>query len=107
MKKVIPLLLLLFISLSSIAFAEQGQVVFYNTTRQTFVVATSSGYTCGEVFMFGTGLWELKRGDMLAGPLNSYGSHDVYDLERDRTIKVWIDDVMLSQDAAFDWIQNH
>ncbi|WP_295155293.1 hypothetical protein [Selenomonas sp. AE3005] len=107
MKKVLPLLLLLLITLSAVAFAEQGQVVYYNTNRQSVVIATASGYTCGEVTMFRSGFWELSRGDMLAGDLNSYGSHDVYDLSRDRMISLWIDDVMLSQDAAFDWIQNH
>jgi hypothetical protein len=107
MKKIIPLLLLLLISLSSIAFAEQGQVVYFNSNRYSVVIATSSGYTCGEVTMFKTGLWELDRGDMLAGDLNSFGSHDVYDMARDRTISLWIDDVMLNEDQAFDWIQNH
>lgn len=39
-------------------------------------------------------------GDTLVGELHSYGFKDLYDINRDSSTHVWIDDYMLSEDSA-------
>lgn len=107
MKKVLPLLLLLLITLSAVAFAERGAVAYFNSNSYSVVIYTENGYTCGEVTMFKSGLWELERGTIIAGDLSSFGIHNVYDITNNRDITIWIDNFWMSEDQAINWIQNH
>ena len=105
MKKKITILLtlLLLIMTSCTAFAKKGVVVFYNSSGK-IAIQTDYGYTVGEVMSVPI---MLDRGDTVTGDLESYGTHDIYDITTDETFSLWVDDYWLSRDRAIDWIQRH
>ena len=90
---------------SSSVFASRGVIAFYGERSDILVIRTQSGYyTCGEVF--GLAPWNLSRGDIVMGDLDSFGFHDVYDYSIDESFQLFIDEIYLNEQQAAKWIQS-
>ena len=103
MKKFIALAVLFCaVTISSTASAARGVVAFYNRSSNKIVIATQQGYTCGEVMNFPM---RLDRGDVVVGDLESFGTHEIYNLTDDENFSVWIDNFWLSESQVRDWLE--
>ena len=103
MKKfVISVVMFCVVTISSTVSAARGVVAFYNHSSNKIVIATQMGYTCGEVMNFPM---RLDRGDVVAGNLESYGTHEIYNLTDDENFSLWIDNFWLSEEQAIDWLE--
>jgi len=87
---------------SSTASAARGVVAFYNQSSNKIIIATQMGYTCDKVMHFPR---RLDRGDVVAGDLESYGTHEIYNLTDDENFSMWIDNFWLSEEQAIDWLE--
>ena len=87
---------------SSTASAARGVVAFYNQSSNKIIIATQMGYTCGKVMSVPI---MLSRGDVVAGDLESYGTHEIYNLTDDENFSMWIDNFWLSEEQAIDWLE--
>ncbi|MBD3879812.1 MAG: hypothetical protein SR1Q5_09095 [Quinella sp. 1Q5] len=106
MKKFIALVVVLCaVMITSSASAAKGVVVFYGERSNKIIIETDSGhYTCGEV----SGLpFRLRRGDEVAGELESTGRHELYNITEDESFYVWISDYWLNKERAFDWLERN
>ena len=103
MKKFV-LLVIMFctVMISSTASAARGVVAFYNQSSRKIVIATQMGYTCGKLMDFPIG---LNKGDVVAGDLESFGTHEIYNLTDDENFSIWIDNYWLSEDRVIDWLE--
>ena len=105
MRNFLSLIMALFVfATTSVAFATKGQIV-YCKNDYYIVIATNNGYTCGNIF--GLAPWNLSRGDYVAGELESYGTHEIYDISIDDSFSLWIDEYWMNADRAMDWIERH
>ena len=41
----------------------------------------------------------------MAGDLESYGTHEIYNLTDDENFSMWIDNFWLSEEQAIDWLE--
>ena len=41
----------------------------------------------------------MDEGDTLVGPIESYGMPDVYDINKDSSVKVWVENYWLSRSS--------
>ncbi|MBR1645810.1 MAG: hypothetical protein IJ685_03435 [Selenomonadaceae bacterium] len=103
MKKFLTVAVLLCgVMISSTASAARGVVAFYNQSSNKIVIATNMGYTCGEVMNFPM---RLDRGDVVAGDLESFASHELYNLTTDTSFTMWISKYWASESQALDWLE--
>ena len=79
----------------------QGGVV-YEGSGDYYIVETNRGYVIAERY---SGM--LYEGQTIYGRLNSYGMKYFINLSRDSEVKLYIEDYMLSQDQAVEWMGNH
>jgi hypothetical protein len=83
----------LFLSASSIKGVSLGEFA----SCSYYLIEDSSGdYTLAEWY----GGITPYEGDVLYGELHSYGFKDLYNITRDNSTRVWIDDYLLSEDRA-------
>ena len=74
-----------------VAYTDSDYVIFY--TRMGFVVAEYYG-----------GYFVLEEDDQVFGDLDSFGFKDIYCPSKDRSVRVYIDNYMLSKDRALEWL---
>ena len=102
MHKIIFILSLIIVMIPAMTtYATRGVVVYYNYSSGKIIIETSLGYTCGEVYSY-SGL--LDTGDTIAGNLESYGVHEVYNLTHDSTFQIYIDEYWLNRNRALEWL---
>ncbi len=77
-------------------------VVVYEGTGDYFIVETRKGYTVLEVY---SGI--LYEGDKVRGELNKYHFNYLINRNRNSEVKVYIEDYMLSDDRALEWLGEH
>ena len=103
MKKFILLVVLICtLMISSTVSAARGVVAFYDQSSNKIVIATNSGYTYGNVMYY---IWGLKRGDVVVGNLESFASHELYDLTTDSSFTMWIDRYWANENEVIDWLK--
>ena len=89
MKKFFALVVLpCVLTISSTASATRGVIAFYNQSSRKIIIATQIGFTCGNVMY---PFYGLRRGDVVVGDLESFASHDLYDLTTDTNFTMWIE----------------
>ena len=103
MKKLIPLVLLLF---SGNSVAQVAGVVIADhytcNTSDRIVIETRMGLTNAEVYR---GYSDTHEGDVLTGDLHSYGFTEIYK-DGDEVGRIYVDDYMVSESTASDWCFN-
>lgn len=77
-------------------------VVVYEGDDDYYIVETSLGYTVLEVY---SGI--LYEGDKVRGELNKYNFKYLINRNRKKEVKVYIEDFMLSDDDAIEWLGEH
>lgn len=77
-------------------------VVVYEGRYDYFIVYTENGYCIVEAY----GCC-LSEDDIIIGELNSFGFKDVYIKNRERTIRVYVEDYWMSEQKAIDWMVDH
>lgn len=77
-------------------------LIVYKACRSQYVAENSMGYVLLEWY----GGSDPEPGDVIIGELNSYGFKNVYNLGKDREMRVWIDDYMLSKQRVIDKINS-
>lgn len=92
-----------FILSGGFAFAARGMVTHKQGTCDYFIVESSRGYDVLEWF----GGHDPDKGDILAGPFESYGMKDVYDETADANIRVWVEDYDLTKEDALEKLVEH
>ncbi len=92
-----------FVSFPSIVYASnvRGVVAYYKYSSDKVIIEKSMGFTCGEVYGY-AGL--LSEGDIVVGELESYGFHEIYDINHDRSIRIYVDKYWLDADPALEWL---
>lgn len=80
---------------------EEG-VVVYEGDDDFFIVETRKGYTVLEVY---SGI--LYEGDKVRGELNKYFFKYLVNRNRNSEVRVYIEDYMLSDDRALEWLGKH
>jgi hypothetical protein len=83
--------------------AAKGVVVYYRSGCSYFIVETTLGYALLEWY----GGSDPDKGDIRAGNFENYGFTDIYNLTKDDTIQVWVDDFWLSKDSAIEKYLEH
>ena len=85
-----PLLFVLSLFLQSPAFSEpsKGVIVFCDDNLVIIQSLSTYDYTMGELYSFG--IYDIE--DKVVGEMNSYGIHDFYNLNKDVTMKIYVDD---------------
>lgn len=88
-------LLLLF---ATCANASKGVVAYVQSGCDWYIFSTQRGYVLAEWY----GGVEPDKGDLIAGEFESYGMHDVFNIAKDASVHVWIDDYLLSRDSVIE-----
>ena len=74
-------------------------MVVYEGDDDYYIVETRRGFTVLEVY---SGI--LYEGNKVKGELNKYGFKYLVNRNRDSEVKVYIEDFMLSDDDALEWL---
>lgn len=74
-----------------VAYTDGDYVIFY--TRMGYAVAEYYG-----------GYYVLDEDDRVVGDIDSFGFKDIYCPAKDRSVRVYIDNYMLSRDRALEWL---
>lgn len=74
-------------------------VVVYEGEGDCYIVETRRGYTVLERYN-----GRLDEGDKVRGELNRYNFKYLYNRNNDSEVKVYIEDYMLSEDSALEWM---
>ena len=82
----------------SIASAAKGDVIYYKSECDYYIVETNMGYVLLEWY----GGNDPSEGDTLVGDYESYGMKDIYNLTADSETKVWVEDFWLSKDSVLE-----
>ena len=82
--------------------SDKKGVVVYEGQGDYYIIETTSGYIIAERY---SGM--LYEDHTIYGPLHSYGFKYCIDLNRDSEVKLYIEDYMLSQDRAIEWMGEH
>ena len=77
-------------------------VVVYEGTGDYYIVETRMGYTVLEVY---SGI--LYEGDKVRGELNKYNFRYIINRNRNSEVRVYIEDYMLSDSRALEWLGEH
>src|SRR5690606_27497173 len=80
------------------AFAAKGEIVYYKSGCDYFLVETNMGYALLQWY----GGYDPSKGDVVAGDFESYGFKDIYNLTADRETRVWVEDYWLSRTRAIE-----
>ena len=83
-------------------YNDRKGVVVYEGQGDYYIIETSSGYVIAERY---SGI--LYEDHTIYGQLHSYGFKYFIDLNRDSEVKLYIEDYMLSQDRAVEWMGEH
>lgn len=108
MKKLIVLLFILMLSVSSICFADYGTIVYVDESKDLIVVQSYPYYmdyfTCAEIQSI---IYPYPEpGDIIYGPMTRYASNQWYAERLNQNFNVWVDEYWLSKDQVFDWLSN-
>ena len=79
-----------------------GEIV-YEGDDDYYIVETRSGYTILERRSGGS----LYEGDRIRGELHNYGTTYIIKKNTDREVRVYIEEYMLSDDRAIEWMGDH
>jgi hypothetical protein len=96
--RIILIVVLVSTSISNIAFAAKGVVVFKKSGCDYFIVQTTMGYGILEWY----GGNDPDEDDVLVGNFESYGMMDIYNLSADSELTVWVEDYWLSKSRALE-----
>ena len=77
-------------------------VVVYEGSGDYYIVETKRGYTILE-----RNFGRLDEGDKVRGELNRYHSHYLINRNKNEEVKVFIQDYMLSDERALEWLGEH
>lgn len=77
-------------------------VVVYEGSGDYYIVETRRGYTVLETYR-----GFLSEGDNVRGELNRYGFKYIIKKRSDREVRVYIEDFMLSDRSAVEWLGDH
>ena len=77
-------------------------VVVYEGRGDYYIVETNKGFTILETY---SGF--LSEGDEIRGELNKYNFTYIIKINNDSEIKVYIEDYMLSDERALEWLGEH
>ena len=91
------------LSISTPAFSERGVVVHSKSGCDYYIVETSSGYALLEWY----GGNDPNEGQIIVGPIHSYGMKELYNVSSDRETKAYIDDYMLSKSSVIEKYYDH
>lgn len=81
-------------------FANTGVVAY--TDDSIIVIADQyENYYCGEIYTYSS----TERGDIIGGDFDNIGMVDLYNISKDETFSVYIDDIWLSREQAADWLR--
>lgn len=85
--------------------AEKGFVAYIDDYKDLIVVEDEYGaYTVAEMC---SGYPYPLEGSRIYGNLRTFGFHEWFCPQTDRTYRVFIDDFLCDEDAAIDWIIEH
>ena len=79
-----------------------GGEVVYEGNDDFYIIETRRGFTILEVY---SGI--LYEGNKVRGELNRYGFKYLINRNRDSEVRVYIEDYMLSDDEALEWLGDH
>lgn len=102
MKRVSLLVIFLMSLWSCTAFAEQikGRITYYNDIKDIAVVETNMGYTVMEIYSYEY----IESGDVVIGNFHSYGFTDMYNVTKESSTRIYIEEYWLNGDQVLDWI---
>ena len=83
-------------------YNDRKGIVVYEGQGDYYIIETSGGYVIAERY---SGI--LYEDQTIYGPLHSYGSKFFIDLNRDSEVKLYIEDYMLTQERAVEWMGEH
>ena len=104
LKRVLPIVFLMMLALSSVAFAEKGTVVYYNDISKIVVVHSFHGYNCGKLEKIEPGGRRMGEGDILEGGFH-LGPRDFYDETIERNVVIRIKELWVSKERAKEWVR--
>lgn len=80
------------------AHAAKGEIVYYKSGCDYFIVETAMGYALLEWY----GGYDPSRGEVVAGDFETYGMKEIYNLTANQETNVWVEDFWLSKDRAIE-----
>ena len=80
------------------AFAAKGEIVYYKSGCDYFIVETNMGFALLQWY----GGYDPSKGEIVAGDFESFGFKDIYNLSADRETRVWVEDYWLSRSRAIE-----
>lgn len=84
---------------AEISFAMSGVIALMNDDK--IIIADPYGsFSVGTFYTYPP--YNVGRGDIIYGPVQSYGSNTFYDDTAEIELTIYIDDVMLDADSALD-----
>lgn len=84
------------------SYSDKKGVVVYEGQGDYYIIETGSGYVIAERY---SGI--LYEDQTIYGRLHSYGSKYFINLNRDSEVKLYIEDYMLTQERAVEWMGEH
>jgi len=107
MRRVLFLISLIIITLTSLSFTEikkeeKGEVIWIGKCDY-FIVETSKFYILIENY-YGK---DIRIGDKLVGDLHSYNFKELYNVRKDDLQKLYIENYWSGKDSCFEWLKNH
>lgn len=106
MKKVVfAVLLTICLMFQSLAYAAQskGVVVFCDDNLIVIQDIQSEWFLMGELYSYDS----IETEDRVVGEMNSYGFQDFYNLETDKSIRIYVDEVMASEQEVIQWLRRN
>ncbi len=106
MKKVVfCILLLLCLMVQSLVYAAQskGVVVFCDDNLIVVQDLQSEWFMMGELYSYSF----IDTEDVVIGDMTTYGMQDFYNLKKDNNIRIYVDEVMASEQDVIQWLREN
>ena len=106
MKKVVfTVLLLICLMFQPLAYAEQskGVIVFCDDNLIVIQDLQSQWFLMGELYSYGL----IETEDIVVGEMNSYGFQDFYNLKTEGNIRIYVDEIMASEQDVIQWLRKN
>ena len=96
-------LMVVFVASTSVCYAEKAEIVLNRPGCDYFIALGNSGYYLLEWY----GGYDPSEGDVIVGPISSYGLHDVYYPEFDNDGNVCVENFWLQKNQALEEYIDH
>ena len=106
MKKIVFVVLLTTcLMFQSLAYAAQsrGVIVFCDDNLIVIQDLQSEWFLMGELYSYSY----IETEDVVVGEMNSYGFHDFYNLKTDGSIRIYVDEIMASEQDVIRWLREN